>query len=328
MSLNALLSCIADGEWHSGEELAAQLGVSRAAVWKQLKSLDKYNAALEANRGQGYRLTQGFTPLVADELTSAVSRKALADVSVDWQLESTNDAVQKLATASTHQRPFVAAFAEHQTAGRGRRGRTWQAPLGGSILMSLQWRLDAMPANPAAAALVAGVAVAESLQALLEARGLQAEVALKWPNDVYVNNRKLAGILCEMRGDPSSDCQLIVGVGINFALGELAGDIDQAAIDCATLGLAHSDRPILAAQLLSRLIDHLQEFESEGFAGFRQRWAKFDWLTGKAVRVMLRAESRDGIARSVAEDGALLVDHDGELHRHVAGEVSVRRVST
>jgi BirA family biotin operon repressor/biotin-[acetyl-CoA-carboxylase] ligase len=128
-----------------------------------------------------------------------------------------------------------------------------------------------------------------------------------------------------MHGDPSSDCQLIVGVGVNFALGSAAEDIDQASIDCAQLGLAHSDRPHLATTLLGRLVDYLQQFEKQGFAEFHQRWSGYDWLAGKPVRVMLRGESREGTAKSVADDGALLVDYKGELHRHIAGEVSVRR---
>lgn len=323
MSLNVLLGCLADGDWHSGEELAAMLGVSRAAVWKQLKALNGYDVVLEANRGQGYRLASGFTPLISQSLANA--SPSLAAASVDWQLESTNDAVLGLLNQANAERPFVAAFAEHQTAGRGRRGKAWQAPLGGSILMSLLWRLDAMPNNPASAALVAGLAVAESLAELLQGRGMEAQIGLKWPNDVYVNNRKLAGVLCEMHGDPSSDCQLIVGVGVNFSLGGVAKEIDQASIDCAALGLAHSDRPLLAGELLSRLIDYLQQFESQGFERFHKRWSSYDWLVEKPVRVMLRGESREGTAKAVAEDGALLVDHDGELHRHVAGEVSVRR---
>lgn len=323
MSLKLLLSCLADGDWHSGEELASMLGVSRAAVWKQLKTLDRYNLIVEANRGQGYRLENGFTPLDSVALSSASPN--LATVSVDWQLESSNDTVLSLLGGASAAQPFVASFAEHQTAGRGRRGRVWQAPLGGSVLMSLLWRLDAMPSNPASAALVAGLAVAESLAELLDEKGLEAEIALKWPNDVYVNNRKLAGVLCEMHGDPSSDCQLIVGVGVNFAIGSASENIDQASIDCAQLGLAHGDRPQLATKLLGRLIDYLQQFESQGFGVFHQRWASYDWLADKPVRVMLRGESREGTAKSVAEDGALLVDHEGELHRHVAGEVSVRR---
>lgn len=325
MSLNALLSVLADGEWHSGEELAALVGVSRAAVWKQLKALDSYNAELEAGRGQGYRLKHSFTPLNADVISAAVANPLLAKVSTDWQLESTNDAVQKLARDGGTEGRFVAAFSEHQTAGRGRRGRAWQAPLGGSILMSLQWQLEAMPANPAAAALVAGLAVAESLKELLAESDLSADVALKWPNDVYVNNRKIAGILCEMRGDPSSECHLVIGVGLNFGLGGLASQIDQAVTDCESLGLTHGDRPVLAAKLLSRLMDFLQEFESSGFAPFRQQWKRLDWLAGKPVRVILSAETHEGTAISVSEDGGLLVDHNGKIHRHIAGEVSVRR---
>lgn len=325
MSLETLLSCLSDGEWHSGEELAARLGVSRTAVWKQLKALEKLNLTLEANRGQGYRLASPFTLLDRESLLAEVDRSLIGDISVDLQLDSTNNAVQGLAENTVARSPFVASFAEYQTAGRGRRGRTWQAPLGGSILMSLQWRLEAMPSNPAAAALVAGLAVAESVAELASKRGATADVAVKWPNDVYLNNRKLAGVLCEMRGDPSSECQLVVGVGVNFGLGDLAADIDQAVIDCESIGLAHSDRPVLATLLLRRLTVGLQQFESQGFGVFAERWSDLDWLAGKPVRVILRGESHDGVALAVAEDGALVVDHDGEIRRHVAGEVSVRR---
>ena len=188
---------LSDGQFHSGEDLASALGVSRSAVWKAVKSLRELGATLHAVRNRGYRLAKSSEPLDASligERLSAPVRGRLRSLDVVWSVDSTN--------TTLFSRPFPpngsteVMLAEYQTAGRGRRGRAWLAPPGGAICLSLSWTFRDVPEDLGALGLVIGVC---ELRALRELGILDAK--LKWPNDVLVEGRKLGGILIELRAE-------------------------------------------------------------------------------------------------------------------------------
>lgn len=319
--MQALIGMLADGEWHSGEKLADAMGVSRAAVWKRLQGLSDLGLALERRHGRGYRLAQPLQLLDVDVIRQsldAASKQAMQDIRLCSTIDSTNSQLMQSDTA-----PAV-LLAEHQTAGRGRRGRQWCSPYAANLTFSLAWRFDSLPPQLPALSLVVGIAIAEALSEI----GL-SEVALKWPNDVYWQGRKLAGVLIEHRGEASGPCRAVVGVGLNVAMSaEQGADIDQAWVSLheamLTSGLTAPTRSALAAVLIGHLVRALTEFEKMGFDAFRQRWAKRDWTHQQPVRIELESSVVEGIAKGLDRDGALRVQVGDEQRRFFSGEVSLR----
>lgn len=301
----------------SGAALAGRLGVSRAAVWKQVERLRAAGIAIEAQAGSGYRLD---APL--ELLDAATLRRALApstqvgDLAVHWQLDSTSS--ELLRRAADDPRDRLVCLAEIQTAGRGRRGRRWHTPPGGGIALSLLKRFDAGMAALAGLSLAVGVAAVDALAAC----GI-GEIALKWPNDLVARGAKLGGILVELGGDALGPCHAVIGLGINLRLGAAAAAIDQAAIDLATLAPEPS-RTRVVASLVDHLVAALDRFEAQGFAAFADAYARHDALHGREVDVVRGAERRQGIARGIDARGALRVAFAGGEETVDAGEVSLR----
>lgn len=326
MSLTPLLHTLADGEFHSGEELARLLGVSRTAVWKQLQKMQlQTGLALESVKGRGYRLAQPLELLDPARVGAGLVPAAtplLSELEVLEQIDSTNRLA--LLRAQEGGRRGHVIVAEQQTAGRGRRGRPWVSPFGCNIYCSVLWEFDGGAAALEGLSLAVGVAVAEALVAI----GVP-DVGLKWPNDVVWSGRKLAGILLEMVGDAAGRCQVVVGIGLNVAMvGDTrAASIDQPWIDVFTARGAPVSRNQLLAALLSSLLPALQCFEREGFASARPAWLALDSFFGREVAVHLGDSVVIGVAAGVGEAGALLVDTPQGRQQFHGGEVSLRLAS-
>lgn len=314
----ALISALSDGQWHSGETLAALLGISRAAVWKRLKGLEGYGLQIESLPGKGYRLAQPLELLEAGAIHAGD-----AQVVVLSETDSTNRYVSDHA-ASGELHPPAVCFAEYQSAGRGRRGRQWQSPFGANLYCSMLWHFNEMPPDLPALSLAVGVSLADCMSDL----SLQG-VGLKWPNDLLADGRKLGGILIEHRGESGGHCQIIVGVGLNYAMSAAqAAAVDQPWTSYVALATGQ-DRKIatrnqVAAALTSELLDCLTLFDEQGFAPFRERWAKYDIAQGKAIRIEHDGRWQDGEALGIDRDGALLVRMRGERRRFISGEISLR----
>ncbi|MBS0582370.1 MAG: biotin--[acetyl-CoA-carboxylase] ligase [Proteobacteria bacterium] len=318
---SALLAALSADHAVSGAELARRLQVTRAAVWKQIEQLRELGAPVEAAAGRGYRLAWPLEPLDAARIRDgldAATRKRLAELSVHWRIDSTStELLRRASTASG----IEVCLAETQSAGRGRRGREWQSPLGGNLYFSLLRRFDAGMAQLSGLSLVVGTAVVAAL-----ADCGVAEVGLKWPNDVLADGRKLAGILVELGGEFLGPCHAVIGIGINLRLPAAAcARIDQPAIDLASLcrGKVPS-RNVLAARLIVRLVDALDRFAAQGFAAFAEAYARCDLLRGRDLRVFAASAVHEGVGAGVDERGALIVRHGKSTTHYDSAEVSVR----
>ena len=315
----ALLSVLADGAFHSGEALGQRLGISRAAVWKRVARLGEFGVDIEAVRGMGYRIAGGLSLLDAD----AISARSGLPVSVLWSTGSTSeDAMQRLAAGDSA--PF-AVLAEHQRAGRGRRGRHWASPLAGNLYMSLAWRFPVGAPRLEGLSLAVGVVIAD----VLERQGLGGRVGLKWPNDIWVGRRKIGGVLIELSGNLEDACAAVIGIGINGHLPAAAAtDIDQPWTDLWQETGVRPDRTLLAGELLGRLVALLEQFADAGFAPWQARWQALDALCGKQVTVATATRSIEGRARGVDAHGALQLEVQGDVLVFHGGEVSLRESGT
>ncbi|AOS96809.1 Bifunctional ligase/repressor BirA [Microbulbifer aggregans] len=319
-SLRPLLELLADGELHSGESLGAALGVSRAAVWKQLHKLEQLGLPVESEKGRGYRLQGGLDLLSPDEILSRMSasgKSLLGELQVLEQVDSTNARVLECMDAGTGH--GLVMLAEQQTAGRGRRGRQWLSPFAAGITLSIGWQFQGGVQLLEGLSLAVGVALARALD-----RFDVPDVRLKWPNDVWCQGRKLAGVLLELSGDLTDRCGVVVGVGLNVGLPEELGQsIGQPWIDLTSVrpGVIRNQ---LTAAMLEELLAVLDEYPRSGFGAYRAAWSRLDQFAGREVTVHTGPREWHGFNRGVDESGALLLEIDGELRRFHGGEVSLR----
>ena len=318
---------LARGGFHSGEELAQRLGVSRSAVWKAAKSLRELGSTVHAVRNRGYRLAGAGEPLDATLIREALPRslrERLRHIEVAWTVTSTNTVLLERGPPPPGECDI--ALAEFQSAGRGRRGRAWFAPPGGAVCLSLSWTFAQMPRDVGSLSLAIGVCVLRALSRL-GVPGLQ----LKWPNDVLIGDAKLGGILIELRAEAAGPACVVIGIGLNVALSAaLVAQISATGVAAADLNTAGTDRPTrnaIAAQVIEACIDGLTDFEREGLRAFMDEWRHADALRGRTVTVLNGDERTRGLARGVDTTGALLVEAPQGVRKFVAGEVSVRALA-
>jgi len=316
-----LLRLLADGRFHSGEGLGTALGIGRSAVWKLVRSLEGLGVDVFAVAGKGYRLAHPLDLLDRERILSAVdgsTRKLVSGVEVLPSIDSTNRFLMERIDRGLP--PGSACLAEHQQAGRGRRGRAWISPFGANIYLSVSWRFDTSPDSLGGAGLAAGVAVARALHAV----GITG-FGLKWPNDVLWEGRKLAGILLEMKGESTGPYDVVVGIGLNVRMPPGAqASIDQPWVDIASIAGGPQDRNRIAGLLLKNLVQGLADFSGNGLEPFLAEWSRLDLVQGRAVSLSTGLGPVSGTAMGLDRDGALLLRVDGETRRYVSGEVSLR----
>ena len=317
-----LLPLLAGGDFVSGQELADALGVSRTAVWKQLKNLEALGLEIESSKGKGYRIAGGIDLLNAQQVLEAMSplsRQLVSELDLRDVVGSTN--AEAMARIEAGSGSGYICSAEQQSAGRGRRGRTWVSPYARNLYLSVVWEYEQGAAVLEGMSLAVGVVVARALQAC----GLPA-VQLKWPNDLLHDSAKFGGILLEMTGDPAGACQVVVGIGLNVNMpAEMATDIDQAWTDVTRIGGGNAPgRNILLGAILDELLPMLAGFESSGFAPWREEWQSLDAFDGKTVVLQSGDQQLAGVATGVDDRGALQLQTTTGTRSMFGGEISLR----
>ena len=311
-----LISILSDGEFHSGEHLGEQLGMSRAAINKHIQTLRDWGVDVFTVPGKGYSLPDPIQLLDEKLIKSQIDTGSIAVLPV---IDSTNQyLLERLDTLQSGD----ACIAEYQQAGRGRRGRQWFSPFGANLYLSMYWRLEQGPAAAVGLSLVIGIVMAEVLQEL----GAE-NVRVKWPNDLYLNDRKLAGILVELTGKTGDAAQIVIGAGINLAMRNVASDvINQSWINLQEAGI-NIDRNALAIKIIKELRKALQLFEDEGLVPFLPRWESLDNFINRQVKLIIGDREIHGISRGINEQGGLLLEQDGVIKPWVGGEISLRGVN-
>jgi len=318
---------LSDQQLHSGTRLAAECDVSRSAIGKAIAALRELGVSVHAVPHRGYRLPRATAPLDASRISEALPPAVagrLRHAAIVWSTGSTNADLLLQADLPTGR--FDVLAAEFQSAGRGRRTRSWIAPPGGAICLSLSWSFASLPAAIGTLSLAVGVCVLRALARL----GI-AGVELKWPNDLVAANAKLGGILAELRAEAAGPAFVVIGIGLNVALGAIILERIKAsgtqATDLAALAAAVPDRNAIIAALVAELVAGMLQFERSGFDAFATEWRAADALVGKAVRVNLDGSSVSGHARGIDLDGALCVQTREGVQRFLTGDASVRAIA-
>jgi BirA family transcriptional regulator, biotin operon repressor / biotin---[acetyl-CoA-carboxylase] ligase len=320
----ALLALLADGSIRSGERLASDLGASRGDTARLIGELRESGVDIRAGGGRGYRLPAPVELLDADRIRGALreeTRAAIHRLDVPFEVDSTNTRLLELGAPPPGRANVCSS--ELQRGGRGRRGRPWISPFGGSLALSLGWSFADVAAAAPTLSLAVGVAVSRALRRL----GAK-DARLKWPNDIWLRERKIGGVLVELRTETAGPAHAVIGIGLNVSLSaEQRRAIEAGGIRIATVADAcpgFVSRNGLTAALLEELLSMLAEFERSGFTAFREEWLTLDALAGRDARVFSAGGSVEGTARGVDLDGALLLEVEGRLQRHVSAEVSLR----
>ncbi|WP_076416876.1 bifunctional biotin--[acetyl-CoA-carboxylase] ligase/biotin operon repressor BirA [Shewanella sp. UCD-KL12] len=307
-----ILASLSNQQFVSGEELAKQAGVSRTAIGNHISSLEEYGVEIYSVKGKGYKLANPVSLINEEKLRSASSSRCF----YFDELPSTNGFllkhVEELSSGDI-------CIAEYQSSGRGRRGRNWVSPYGCHLYCSMYWRLEQGMAQASGLSLVVACALVKALTSL----GIDG-LGVKWPNDIYLNGKKLAGVLIEMSGQADSECHLVIGVGINISMSQEQGDkIDQAWSDLSQ-SLVCPDKTDLAIALQKQLKSDLEQFQTEGLTPFLSRWAAVDIFMGKQVKLLMGDNEVRGICRGIDTTGAILLDTDEGVVPFVGGEISLR----
>lgn len=317
-----LLALLATGEAASGVELAAQAGLTRAAIWKQVEGLRALGLPIESG-STGYKVPwplQLLEPAAIRAGLSAEQAGAMGALEVHWQLDSTSSELQRRIGDVAD---LSMVLAETQSAGRGRRGRAWLSPPGLNIHLSCLKRFDSGFGALSGLSLAVGVIVLRALERL----GIGG-AGLKWPNDVLAEDGKLAGVLVELSGEYQGPCAAVIGIGLNLRLtAQLREQAGQPVCDLAALANgAPPDRNRVAAALIGALIEGLQVFEREGFGAFAADYARHDLLREAPLTISGTQGGFEGIGAGVDSRGALQVRlPNGELRKVDSADVSVRR---
>lgn len=287
-----LIALLANGEFHSGEQLGETLGMSRAAINKHIQTLRDWGVDVFTVPGKGYSLPEPIQLLNAKQILGQLDGGSVAVLPV---IDSTN---QYLLDRIGELKSGDACIAEYQQAGRGRRGRKWFSPFGANLYLSMFWRLEQGPAAAIGLSLVIGIVMAEVL------RKLGADkVRVKWPNDLYLQDRKLAGILVELTGKTGDAAQIVIGARINMAMRRVEESVvNQGWITLQEAGI-NLDRNTLAAMLIRELRAALELFEQEGLAPYLSRWEKLDNFINRPVKLIIGDKEIFGISRGIDKQG-------------------------
>ncbi|MBC8944488.1 MULTISPECIES: bifunctional biotin--[acetyl-CoA-carboxylase] ligase/biotin operon repressor BirA [Xenorhabdus] len=308
-----LINVLSDGETHSGQQLGQELGMSRAGINKHIQTIREWGVEILTIPGKGYRFPAPMNLLSKEMIESYLPNNGIEVIPV---IDSTNqyflDKLEELTSGDS-------CVAEYQYAGRGRRGRQWVSAFGRNLYLSMFWRLEQGPAAAIGLSLVVGIVIAE----VLNRQGAE-RVKVKWPNDLYLDDKKLAGILVELMGKTGDAAQIVIGIGMNISMSsEQQKLINQRSINLQQAGVT-IERNKLVAEIVVELKKALVQFENEGLLPFISRWFKLDNFMDRPVKLIIGDQEIYGISRGIDQQGALLLDINGVITPYIGGEISLR----
>ncbi|WP_068544304.1 bifunctional biotin--[acetyl-CoA-carboxylase] ligase/biotin operon repressor BirA [Thalassotalea crassostreae] len=314
-----LIRRLSEGKFVSGQLLAEQLDVSRTAISKHIKALGEMGLDIFSVQGKGYKLASPIHLLNQQQMQDNLRELDCNNmVEVHSIIDSTNSyLMRRLPNNVVHGQACVSEF---QSAGRGRRGKQWVSPFSSHLYLSMYWRLEQGIAAAMGVSVVVGLAVSDVLQ-----RHYNLDVELKWPNDIYVEGKKLAGILVELEGQSIGPGNCVIGLGLNINMPQMmAEQIDQPWTDLNRELARQVDRNLLAAQLIASISARLEQHLQFGLAPMILEWQRQDYFYNKPVKLIAGSNETRGICKGINASGALLLEVDGKVQPVYGGEVSLR----
>ncbi|OCG09025.1 biotin--[acetyl-CoA-carboxylase] ligase [Gilliamella sp. wkB178] len=309
-NLLKLIEILADGQFHSGEELAALFGITRAGINKYIKILREWGLVLSSVQGKGYCLASKLDLL--DKTKIEQHNHSKNRIEILPVIDSTNqyllDRIDSLQSGDC-------CVAEFQSKARGRRGRQWFAPFGTNLYFSMYWRLEHGIAAAMGLSLVVGIVIADVLRQLSG-----QDIKVKWPNDLYLHDQKLAGILVEIAGKTGDCAHVVIGIGVNLMMTHP----DTNIVNQKWANLGAVDRNLLVARVAQTLTAKLAEFEQQGLAAFINDWQRLDNFANRPVKLLIGDKIIRGIAKGINQQGALLLEQEGKINAYIGGEISLR----
>ncbi len=317
-----ILAFLAEGgeDYVSGAALSDKLGLSRTAVWKHVEQLRRLGYRIDAQASRGYRLLEVPDRLTTLEIGPLLATRELGRTLHHYEtVESTNSKAFELAHEGGFHGEVIVT--EHQTAGKGRRGRAWSSPAGKSLAMSVILRPEIAPARAPELTLVAAVALAQTL------RDSGVEAKIKWPNDVQIGGKKVAGILTELSADVERVHFVVLGIGVNLnaETADFPPEVAEIATSVQVVRRSPVHRALFTAALLGQLETWVDKWTDEGFEPVRAAWKELSSTLGEEV--LVRADNRElrGIAEDIDPSGALLLRVGDKLERVLSGDVEQLR---
>ena len=315
--MQRLLSLLADGQYHSGNNLAASLNISSSLLRNALEELTALGLSIQSSRGKGYRINGGLDLLDKGLISNELASLNYDRIEILETVDSTNRVAQALMSDRCRQ---VLVASEYQGEGRGRRGRQWVSPYAANLYLTLGCRMAGGAASLQGLSLAVGLKVQQTLSAL----GVTG-VQLKWPNDLLIEKRKLGGVLIELTGDLSGECSVVIGVGLNVKMPVSAhSSIDQEWADLGEYRSESLNRSRLLIEIARALTLLLNEFESKGFAEYAEQWQAVHAFQDQPVTLLMGHADVVGICRGVDARGEVLVEVGSSLNSYSAGEISLR----
>jgi len=314
-----LIQQLVKGDFLSGQALGEELGVSRAAISKHIAALQEMGFDIFSVTGKGYRLAEPIELLSEEKISAHVAKQQIeTKIEVHSVIDSTNSYLMR---RLPHQNSLgQVCIAEYQSAGRGRRGRQWVSPFGSHIYMSMYWHLEQGMSAAMGLSVVAALAVSDAIKILHD-----TEVELKWPNDIYYQGVKLAGILIDLEGQAMEPCHCVIGIGLNINMPEKSAKlVDQPWIDLANAVGGKVDRNVLAAEIVIALTKRLKIHSQTGINTMVSEWQSQDFYINKPVNLITGDRSTRGICRGINAQGALMLEVNGKVSPIYGGEVSLR----
>jgi BirA family biotin operon repressor/biotin-[acetyl-CoA-carboxylase] ligase len=310
-----ILNHLSDGACHSGNELGSALGVSRTAVWKQVKQLTEMGVSIKSLPQQGYQLSFPFKLLDASWIEDYLTQQGVFEYNLQIfaTIDSTNNYLRRLPPTED---VINVCCAEMQTQGRGRFGRQWESPFGKNLYCSSRWIFNCDITDLSGLSLLVSLAVYSTLQEFVP----HEETKIKWPNDVLWQDKKFCGTLIEINAESHGSAEVIIGVGINVN----SSHEDMPWCSLYEIFGQYFDRNLLASRLLLKLHRYIKRFMAHGFSVFLAEWEKVDYLLGKEISVLHPSGTISGRALGVNDLGQLILkDASGKLHYLLSGETSL-----
>ena len=326
-----ILKLLADGKFHSGEKLASTFNVSRTSIWKMISRIQELGLELHSVKGKGYKLIEPLDLLEEEVIIKNIppdSRDQIQGIQIFQSIDSTSSYIMELSQSgklSLSGNKIFLCLAEQQTAGKGRRGRSWVSPFGHNLYFTIAREFNTGVSDLEGLSLVVALAIIR----VLKSNQIQG-LGIKWPNDILWQGKKLAGILLEISGDPTGLSQVVIGLGLNISANpEAMANVDQAWVDLKTISGRVPDRNKLVAELFTAITKMIDEFENKGFTAFKVEWDKNDALRNQKVELKTHSNQPTGIlgkVMGVNNQGALMLKTKKGVETFHGGELSPRVV--